>query len=401
MFQCGVFYCPSNNRYGKNDEIDHKFGVGFVDTLQCTDCLLQHVGRFIELETIARTVAGHDKWGDKKDRGGPMTVYDVVAKLEKDFEGIAERERDIWPVSHNRASELGHPCLRYLFYLRDRWQDQDLPTTGLQKIFAQGRAIEREVIKEVMETGMEWVWGQRAYVDSLHCISGKIDGGVSPSHNVVIPAEIKSMQGPDFDRIHSLQDFAHHPKWYVRKYPTQIGLYLYLSGEKEGIIILKDKWYWRTKFIPVTMDDVKPYVDQALADAEIVNDHLSRDVVPERMEYDDQICGRCRFKTICLPPFTGRGTAFIDDEKLLEDLDIWNSLKVLLSEFNALDKSIKKRVRQFGEEALVGGQFVISNKVYKKKRLKATGEMYDCTVTRIRKLEEPVKTITETLKEGE
>ena len=57
-----------------------------------------------------------------------------------------EREIKQWPVNSNRASQLGHECVRYHVYERTRWQEKSLHGVGLQMVFDMGREIEEIVL---------------------------------------------------------------------------------------------------------------------------------------------------------------------------------------------------------------------------------------------------------------
>ena len=45
---------------------------------------------------------------------------------------LASREE--WPVHSNRASEIGNPCHRYLYYMRTAYKERPLPDVGLLEI---------------------------------------------------------------------------------------------------------------------------------------------------------------------------------------------------------------------------------------------------------------------------
>jgi hypothetical protein len=61
---------------------------------------------------------------------------------------LESKKPQLYPVHSNRASELGHECLRYLVYNRTRWQEKALPSPNLMLKLAIGNAFETMVLKE-------------------------------------------------------------------------------------------------------------------------------------------------------------------------------------------------------------------------------------------------------------
>jgi len=68
-----------------------------------------------------------------------------------------------YPVNSNRASELGHPCLKYHVLSRTRWEEKSLHDVGLQFIFDMGNEIEEIVLKELAEAGIKVIEQQRSF----------------------------------------------------------------------------------------------------------------------------------------------------------------------------------------------------------------------------------------------
>ena len=104
-----------------------------------------------------------------------------------------EREIKQWPVNSNRASQLGHECVRYHVYERTRWQEKSLHGVGLQMVFDMGREIEEIVLKELREAGFQIHEGQRAFSWPEYGITGSIDGKISEEAKAA--EESKTPQG--------------------------------------------------------------------------------------------------------------------------------------------------------------------------------------------------------------
>ena len=58
-----------------------------------------------------------------------------------------------WPCVSNRASELGHECLRYLVLMRTRWEEKTLHNVELQFIFDEGNIHEEAIINDIKKAG--------------------------------------------------------------------------------------------------------------------------------------------------------------------------------------------------------------------------------------------------------
>jgi hypothetical protein len=172
---------------------------------------------------------------------------------------------------------------------------------------------------------------------------------------------------------------------------VQIALYLHLSGESKGTLVLRDKWFWRLRFVPIPRAAVEGLIQEAIQKAQSVNEHIAAGTLPDPMDYSDAICGRCEFKNICLPSRAGTGAAWVDDERLVDDLRERDHLQTFSRRYDDLDRSVKERVRAIGEpEIVISGQYVAHVKTSTRKRLKATGESYETTTTTIRELPQPL-----------
>ena len=82
-----------------------------------------------------------------------MTAEQMNAKL---FKAKADKIT-VYPVNNLRASNLGHPCERYLYLLIKYWDEQKPHDVGLQNIFDLGNALEEHTINNIKEAGFEVV----------------------------------------------------------------------------------------------------------------------------------------------------------------------------------------------------------------------------------------------------
>lgn len=272
------------------------------------------------------------------------------------------------PAQSNRAGELGDPCTRRLVYPHLQPEAMAVHSPGLQAVFDLGNIVEAATVRELGDMGFEWVQSQRPFRDLERNIAGYIDGGIRVKGHggKVTIGEIKSMAPHAYAAIRpgldGLEDLIHHRAWYVRRYPTQVAIYLHLSGEDGGVLILRDKVSWAMKVIPVPRLRVEGLITAALARAEEVNALVKARQLPERIPYDATICGRCPFAGACLPPRTGAGVQLLDDAELLELLREREDLEPGARRFGVVDKRIKAAVRDVPGELVVSAEFEIVNR---------------------------------------
>jgi hypothetical protein len=322
---------------------------------------------------------------------------EVAAWIEDEYMRQLSHKCQVWPPRSNRASEIAHPCTRYLVLDRTRGAEAKPPSPEIQAIFELGKLIERATVAELIsELGIEWVWGQRGFDDTALQISGMLDGGVELAHREVLPGEIKSTQGTIFDSIRSgaagVHDMLNNRTWMVRKWIGQMIIYLHLTGESAGLMILRDKWFWRIRVVPVvaSMDIVRREMQRLIKRAEAVNKHLAEGTVPERIEYREAVCGRCKLKMVCMPGLQGEGLDIVADEKLVELMLERDELDGHFRRYKEVDEAVKAALRSLGREVIVGGLWVAKNATYTRRKMKASDETFDVTRTTITKLEKPL-----------
>jgi len=305
--------------------------------------------------------------------GEPVDVVKLAELIEDTHLEWLSGRRRLSPAQSNRAGELGDPCTRRLVYPHLEPDAMELHSPGLQAVFDLGNIVEAHTIRELGDMGFEWVQSQRPFFDRARRIAGYIDGGIRVKGHggPVVVGEIKSMAPQSFAQVRrgldGLEDMLRARAWYVRRYPTQVAVYLHLSGEDAGVIVLRDKVSWALKVVPVPRARVEGLIAAALARAEEVNAYVDRGELPERIAYDATICGRCPYAGACLPPRTGAGVALIDDAQLVELLRERADLEPGTRRFDALDRQIKAAVRDVAIELVVGGEFSIVNKAGSRK----------------------------------
>jgi len=283
-------------------------------------------------------------------------MIDIVEKLDKQ---TSKRIKQ-FPHPNNRASEVGHPCLRFLVLSRLHPEKKALHDVGLQRIFDEGNLHERAMLREIEEAGFELVEQQRAFEWRKFQLSGRIDAKIK-LNGKLIPLEIKSCSPNIFPSIKdsTVEDMIHSRHIWIRRYPGQIMTYMLMDNKDEGIIIFKDKGTGEKCQKNFELD--YKYVESILKKLEIVNKHVERNEVP-KVEMCEE-CKNCGFqKTTCFPDCDyGPGFAFLSDKEAEEKLERRESLKPGHQEYNQLDKLLKAHFR--GQNVVVGN-FKIETKVH-------------------------------------
>ncbi len=283
--------------------------------------------------------------------------------IEKIYNEKAKKIRAT-PCHTNRASEAGHPCERYLVLRRLKWQDAKLHDVRLQLLFDEGNHQERIVLRDLEEAGVQIIEQQRDHEWRAFQLTAHLDGKAVLSETEAAPIECKSMSPHIFDKINTLDDLIKSDKPWLQKYPAQIQLYLLLANAERGFLILKNKSTGELKEIEVRLD--LDYAEGILRKLKRVNEHVAAGTIPEAIKYDEEICERCPFfQTTCLVEVTRTALELSDDPQLAADLSRRAELEPLKTEFERLDKEIKKKFKD--QEKVLCGNFLILGKEVSRK----------------------------------
>lgn len=274
--------------------------------------------------------------------------------IEKVYEYKRSQIRQ-YPVHTNRASQLGHPCTRYLVFDRTRWEEKTLHDERLQMIFDLGNDIENRVMRDLADAGVQVIEQQRAFSWPEYSISGHIDGKAIVDGQVY-PIEIKSMSPFVYDRVNTVEDMLKSKYHYMRAYPGQMTTYLLMDNKEQGFFICKNKVSGAMKEIPVTLD--YELGESLLQKATVINAHVASGTLPDPIEYDDNVCSECGYNHICTPDRIGKEIEVIDDEELVGLLADYERLKPYSKEYDEVDKRISEIVN--GKEKLLAGEWFIT-----------------------------------------
>lgn len=287
--------------------------------------------------------------------------------VEKIYEHAARQIKQ-YPVNSNRASDLGIPCVRYHVLNRTRWQEKSLHDVGLQLVFNMGNEIEEIVLKELAEAGVKVIEQQKSFHWKEYQISGHIDGSIL-DNGAMIPMEIKSCSPFVFKAINTIDDLKRGKYPYLRKYPTQLNLYLLMDNKEQGLFLFKDKVSGSIKEIWMNID--YDLGEETLKRAEAVNAHVAAGTLPDPIN-QDMWCDGCAYAHICLPDHIGKEVE-IDTGNLAEMLDRLEALKDAKKEYEEIDEQVKAAVE--GREKILAGSWFISGKWLERKSYEIPAEL--------------------------
>jgi CRISPR/Cas system-associated exonuclease Cas4 (RecB family) len=271
------------------------------------------------------------------------------------FERWLAEQRRLTPQHSLRASTLGFPCERRLFYDRSAWSEAALPSIDVQGIFLAGHDYEANLIRRLEEAGYRWRRHHRAVEWKAVGITGHIEGELSEDGETWTLAEIKGLHPFYYDRVQDWRDFLHMGPIYAQ-YPAQIQLYMLLENVEQAVLIVGQKGSYRLKFLPVTLDF--DYAEALIQKAERVTQAVAaQDGGPPRVT-DRQVCRVCPYLTICLPDQdAGAGAEFVADPDFVARLEQREALAPAARTYADLDQAIKAQVK--GRPLVVAGPFLL------------------------------------------
>jgi hypothetical protein len=217
---------------------------------------------------------------------------------------------------------------------------------------------------DLREAGFKLYDVPKGEVWEKYNISGKIDTRIEWKKKIVI-VEIKGINHFLWMKLAKdphLDTLLNDDRAWVKKIPGQLLIYLLLHNQNEGFLFLKDKLTNQPLIIWAYLQEPHhlEIAEGMLKKAESINKHVANDTLPDRIK-NRSICMQCEFKTQCLPDIT-KGEAL---ELLQEDTDIIDRLerreeiKSLSSEYNTLDKQLKKIFEDIGKKKVAIGDFII------------------------------------------
>ena len=278
---------------------------------------------------------------------------------------LCQAKRDkikVYPCNNLRASNLGHPCERYLYLLIKHWDEQAPHDVGLQNIFDLGNTLEEHTINNIKEAGFEVITPTvRSWKIENPLITGREDIRIKDENGELLPVEIKGLAPQEWDKLNSVEDFLRSKRHYVRGYPAQLYTYMLHFGKETGFFALTNKLTGQTKFIEVQFD--YDYAEGLLQKAERVYAALEAGTPPEPCD-DISVCEGCSLQHVCGE--CRRIPADIELDDVLDELiQRREALAPVKREYEAVDKEIKARVGE--RDKIITGNYLVTRTSFTKK----------------------------------
>lgn len=285
----------------------------------------------------------------------------------------------VYPCNNLRASNLGHPCERYLYLLIKHWDEQKPHDVGLQAIFDLGNTIEEHTIKNIQEAGFEVITPtQRSWKIDKPLITGREDIRIKDENGELLPVEIKGLSPIEYDKLNSVEDFLKSKKAYVRGYPAQLQVYMYYFAKEKGFFALTNKLTGQTKFIEMPFD--YEYAESLLQKAERIYEALETETPPDSCD-DVSVCENFSLQHICGQVRRIPADIELDDE--LENLiNRKQELAKAKREYDDVSDEIKARVGE-REKVITGSYLVIRSKIERKAYTVAARTEYRLSIKKL------------------
>ena len=264
----------------------------------------------------------------------------------------------IYPCRNLRASNIGHPCERYLYLLIKHWDQQKPIDETTQCIFDLGNKMEEYAIAKLKEAGFEIITPvERSWKIDDPYITGREDILIKdPDDGDLIPGEIKGISPFEFDKLNTIQDFLKSKRYYIRAYPMQLLTYMWKFNKSHGLFFIVNKLTGELKPIDLFLKDHETLMLEMLEKATRVNKAVQEDKIPDPID-DADVCERCPLAHICGHTVAVPTDVEIDDE-LDELIDQRDALKESKKTYEDLDDQIKKKVGD--RPKVLSGKYLIT-----------------------------------------
>lgn len=259
-------------------------------------------------------------------------------------------------LCENYASEVGHPCLRFLVLRRLKEVEV---SKELQKVFELGLIFEQLVLENVKSYFLINEVQKKFTCEELQ-LSGVVDAIV----NNCLVFEIKSFSNEAFKVVRGIKDI-NREYVYDRKlqmYYYQLQSYFLLSGFDEGILFCINRESGDERFFHIKQS--QEVIDRIVQKCKKVNSYVERSVeesklvLPEALKLYD-VCRSCSFMDVCREEVVQEDIVFKKihlSQDLQEKLDRYYVLQEQLKELKKLEKEIKDILKEFEN-----GVYVLDN----------------------------------------
>jgi hypothetical protein len=316
--------------------------------------------------------------------------------IEKRIYEHFNKKRSKYPVHSNWASQLGHPCTRYLVYKRTKWELEELPSVYLMQIFEEGNQQEIAIIRLLIDCGFVVIHQQVRFWHEDLKISGHIDGKImDPATRETKLLEIKSMNPYTFAKMETLNDLIEDD--FTARYIDQLNIYMMFEQEKTSLLVMKNKSTGQIHIIEIPFDQKR--AESLCEKARIINMHVDAGTLPAKINSLD-VCQKCSFAKVCKPEIEFDPLMWIEDDDLLRMVTRREELNPLRKEFESLDKQFKEIVKAAKENKFIIGGFYVERTLRSRKNYDVPNEIkleYEVQPTpyyviKVVKIEDQIKT---------
>jgi len=256
----------------------------------------------------------------------------------------------------NNASQLGHPCLRYLCYCRLRGDERKPIEIDLRRIFDLGNFYEDYVIRRLLGAGIRVLGAQKMGHWPAYNIRGHIDGYIALGDLATAAKELgfgSAIEGigADSDEGYWRQLADGSPEAFdksviTQKWWAQCLLYCLLEEIGTCWLLLIRKATGEMRQITIRLDDHLDEAEALVKKAEEIERVIAAggEPLPDQIN-DVDVCRGCDFEHICCPAISyGPGVEIIeDDHDLLNDLYAYEQLAEAKQDFDRVYRRVKER----------------------------------------------------------
>lgn len=287
-----------------------------------------------------------------------MEIQEMNNKIKEN----KQNKIKLYPCNNLRASNVGHPCERYLYLSIKNWEDKKLYNETTQCIFDLGNKIEEYVIQTLKDAGFEVITPTiRAWKVEKPLITGREDLRIKLEDGQFYPVEVKGLSPQEWEKLNSVQDFLNSKRYYVRGYPAQLYIYMYQFGKEKGYFALCNKLTGEIKLIEVPFD--YEYAEKILQKAERIYKCLEKNELPPSCD-DISVCEYCDLAHVCTANIKRVETDVDTTGELDELIDKKQELAPAYREYSEINDKIKKVVGE--REKVLSNKYLFERKVIHK-----------------------------------